>query len=450
MRTRRGIASVVGMVFAIIALTTTIAYISYSMGILNNFNQSVLVKNQQLTDVDKEKFQVSSVTAPNGKLDVTVANTGSLPIQFTKMWIQNTSATDWVNSYVPTNNMVSPGGVLTNIGQNIPVSINPANSYNVKLVTSRGNTQQFTMNSASASPLNIQMVFLPSTVSSGFKSELMMVVINNSTSTLTNISPSPLSSPSYGSNNTGNLVCTANSVNPPKYDTLAPGTAAIFTWDIETSGGNGGDTCTYAYTTTPPLQNGYKQVVSPPSPLTITIVNIANTPYAQNAGLVTLTYTSFKWSQDNTWNNNWQVPSDKITDFSIQMTNNNETKGGTLWFSKNTQVFFQQTATNGNGVKAPLPFFIVKPMSGGESDGISSYTPDYFQGIANQGATATIYFGAASAGSNSQAGSLGGGTWYGIIVLYGKFTVHSGDNTGGQYAQTIPFMAVSACTSPPC
>ena len=108
MRSRRAISSVVGMVFAIIALTTTITYISYSMGILNNYNQSVLVKNQQLSDVGKETFQISSVTVPNGKLNITIADTGNLQINFTKIWIQNTTATDWTYSYVPTNNFVSP------------------------------------------------------------------------------------------------------------------------------------------------------------------------------------------------------------------------------------------------------------------------------------------------------------------------------------------------------
>jgi len=174
MKSRRGLSTVVGTVFSIIALTTTITYVTYSMNTLDKYNQSSLLKNQQLTDISKENFQISSVTVPNGKFNITVSNSGSLPITFTKIWIQNQTAysagTDWTNSYVPTNNFVAPGGILKNIGQNLPVSINSAYSYNVKLVTSRGNTQQFKVNSPSVTPLNIQLYSIPSGVASGTNS----------------------------------------------------------------------------------------------------------------------------------------------------------------------------------------------------------------------------------------------------------------------------------------
>ncbi|MDE1764487.1 MAG: hypothetical protein KGH88_09665, partial [Thaumarchaeota archaeon] len=211
MKSRRALSTVVGAVFAIIALTSTVTYISYSMGILNNYNQSVLTKNQQLSDVNKEKFQISSVTVPNSKLNITIVNTGSLPINFTKIWIQNTTTTDWVRSYVPTHNFVAPGSVLTNIGQNSGVYINPANSYNVKLVTSRGNTQQFTVNSPNTSPLNLQLLAMPPTTPTGFKTQLVMIVTNNSTGTLINVSPR---TPTLVSHNA--TSCNVGVVSPTK------------------------------------------------------------------------------------------------------------------------------------------------------------------------------------------------------------------------------------------
>ena len=452
MRTRKGLSTVVGTVFAIIALTTTITYVSYSMGVLDNYNQSVLTKNQQLSDVNKEKFQISSVTVPNSKLNITVVNTGSVPINFTKIWIQNMSSTDWVNSYTPTNNFVVPGGVLTKIGQNIPAYINSANSYNIKLVTSRGNTQQFTVNSANGAKLNIQMMFLPPTISSGFTSELLMVVINNSTSTLTNISPSDLPAATNGTGNTGNLKCIAGSVSPTSYNTLAPGSAAFFTWTISTTNGNPSDTCTYNLTT--PLQNGYTQSVSPSMPLTITSVNLASTTYAQNSGVITNDYTKFKWTQgSNTWNTEWSFPSCATTDFQITVQNNNQTGGGYyLWLSKNSQIFFVPTILTNipNQKMTPQTYYIVNSVTTNPL-GISTYA-DNSIGIRNQGGIATLYFGAASAGGSQQATSTCSNNYpyglspntpyYGSIVLYGKFTKNAGDTNGGNYAQAIPFMAV--------
>ncbi len=104
MKSRRGISSVVGAVFAIIALFSVIGYITYSMSVLDNYNQSVLIKTQQMADVANEKFTVPSVTVVNNKLNITVVNTGSLPVNFTKVWITDKSVTAyplWVKSYVP-------------------------------------------------------------------------------------------------------------------------------------------------------------------------------------------------------------------------------------------------------------------------------------------------------------------------------------------------------------
>lgn len=452
MKSRRGIASVVGMVFAIIALTSTIAYISYSMGILNNFNQSVLVKNQQLTDVDKEKFQISSVTVPNGKLNITVSNTGGLPIQFTKVWIQDNSVTDAVSSYIPKNNFVSQGGVLTNIGQNM-ATISPSDTYDIKLVTSRGNSQQFTMNSGGGSPLNIQMMFLPPTVTDGFQSELMMVVINNSTSTLTNVTPSPLPAPTYG-NNTGNLSCTASPVTPSKYATLEPGNAAFFEWVVTATSGNPGDTCTYKLQQ--PLQNGYLQSVSPSSPLTIAAVSLSSTTYALNSGVLTMTYTSFKWIQGTNWNVDWSLPNGKVTDFQITMTNNNQTAGGyNLWLSRNSQLMLFPTTPPPNNKVVPTPYFIVSCVTQTAGPGCNNgpfcstppcITPyaDNSTGMPNQGGSRTLYFGASSAGGGIQqwSGSLQPTTeYYGSLVIFGKFTKNPND-ASGKYAQNLPFLAV--------
>lgn len=444
MSTRKGLSTVVGTVFAIIALTTTITYVSYSMGILDNYNQSVLAKNQQLSDINKEKFQISSVTVPNNKLNVTIANTGSLPINFTKIWVQNMSATDWVNSYTPTNNFVAPGGVLTKLGQKIPVYINSANSYNVKLVTSRGNTQQFSINSISAQPLSIQLLALPSTIPSGFVSELVMIITNNSTNTLINVSPND---PTLTINNVANdsPTCVSSGLTPTQYTTISPGTTVVFKWDITVTG-SGGDSCTASFTT--PLKGGYSQALTSPA-IKPTSVSLSSTTYAQNSGVITNDYTSFRWTEGNTWNTDWSVLSTNNIDFQTTMSNNNQTAGGYyLWLSKQSQIVFVPTFYNGNSVHPPSAFFIVNSIGLANGQGCSSPYPclvaytDYSKSMANQGGLATLYFGALTAGSNTQTGALSAGNYYGFIILYGKFCKQSTDLTCGNYAQTIPFYAI--------
>lgn len=434
MKSRRALSTVIGAVFAIIALTSTVTYISYSMGILNNFNQSVLTKNQQLTDVNKEKFQISSVTVSNSKLNITVANTGSLPINLTKIWVQNTTVTDWVNSYTPTNNFVAPGATLTKIGQNIPLSIKSDQSYNVKLVTSRGNTQQFNVNSVGSAPLNIQLYAMPSAVVSGFKTQLVMIVTNNGSSVLTNVTPSALPSPS------GSASCSAGTVSPSSYATLPPGGTAVFNWDITASmSGLGAVSCTY--TLTQPLQNGYHQTVQ--TTISVQPITFTQTLLAQNTGIMTLNYSTFRFTQDSgqysgAWNTGWNFTAAKKTGFKINMTNNNSTSD--FYVSSYSQIYFARTGAGTTDV-----IWIVDSITPGSPYTMSPYcsgSGDWCLRIPS-GKTVTLYFGSYGKNNREAAslGSLGSADdYYTTMILYGKFS-NSPSSTGTRYAQALPYVA---------
>jgi len=435
---RRGLSSVVGTVFAIIALASTVGYITYSMNILDNYNQSILARNQQATDITKEKFQVNSVTMVNNKLNITVVNTGSLPVNFTKIWITNKTATTtaWVKSYTPTSSTVAPGNTLTNLGINgISTWLNTNYPYHVKIVTSRGNTNEFDVNSVSTNPVNIQLIASPASIASGFKSQLIMTVTNNQTGTLTNLVPSI-------SLNPGNsTTCVADpAIIPASYNTLQPGGTAIFTYGVKVTGSIDGNTCTYKAQ----LTNGYaKNNVN--ATITMNTISLTSTTYAANSGVVSDSYTSFGWTQGGTWNNHWQFPSGTTTDFKIIISNNNATAGNyKLWISKNTQIYLLQTALPSNGKLVATPFFIVSaiPSNPATPPVITAYS-DYSTGIANGGGQATIYFGANSAGGSTQqvTSNLLPGTYFGFVLVYGKFAVNSGD-IGSSYAQAIPFLAV--------
>ena len=426
MKSRRGVASVVGMVFAIIALTTTITYISYSMGILNNFNQSVLVKNQQLTDVDKEKFQISSVTIPNGKLNITVVDTGSLPIQFTKVWIQNTTFTDQVYSYTPIHNFVSPGSILTNIGQGM-TPINAADSYYVKLVTSRGNTQQFTMNSLATAPVNIQFYAFPSTVPSGYTTELVMIVTNNQSSTLVNLTPQIskwTSNPSPS-----NAICNPSATStPPSVNTLAPGSTAVFKWDLKISG-DANQFCTYVAS----LQNGFTgNTVS--TTVTIRPITATSSNWSTTWGILSINYTTLQWTQNGgaTWNNAWTVPHSGNTVWRVDFTNNDPTRNFIINGNTTLDAF---GAKPGNS--AVLPFYILK----------NSYpTTPYAYPLNSQtiiaNSTSKVYFGADSAGGGNADVNFGNqqtGQYAVAILVFGYWDSVQSNNFFGQ---NIPYEGI--------
>jgi hypothetical protein len=433
MRSRRALSSVVGAVFSIIALSTVIGYVTYSMNVLDKYNQSILTTNANALDRSKEDIQVTRVTIDNSKFNITASNAGNIPIHLTRLWVTNTTDVGKVFKY-DINYNLSPGQSQIKIGQSLPIYAKTNQAYDLKLITDRGNVKEFTVNSVGTTPINIQLVASPPSVASGFKTQLIMMVTNNQSGTLTNLVPNI-------SLNPGNTAtCVADPVIPSSYNTLPPGGTAIFTTGVKVTGATDGQTCTFKAQ----LANGYAKN-NANSTITMNIINLSSTSYATNSGVISDTYTSFGWTQGGSWHNHWSFPSATITDFKITITNNNQTSGNyKLWLSKNTQLYILQTLLPANGKIVATPFFITStiPSNPPTPPTLTAYT-DYSVGVPNSGGQQTLYFGASAAGGSTQqsTANLQPGTYFGFVLVYGKFAVDSED-TGSSYAQAIPFLAV--------
>src|SRR5438445_8266367 len=247
MKSRKGLSTVVGMVFALIALATSIGYITYSMNILDQYDQTVIAKNQQTIDNGRENFQLYTTTIKNNKFNVTVINTGRLPINITKMWVQNYSVTDSIN-YYSINKLVSPGGILINIGQNLSpnLNVNPASNgyYNIKLITTRGNSLQFNMGSPGVKPLYMQLTITPQELTTTpINVTLSYLVTNKSTTNnlLTNLVPQLSFTTCSGG--TPLVLTYSSGPFPAQYATLPSGSTAIFKWIYTATSGSSGAKC---------------------------------------------------------------------------------------------------------------------------------------------------------------------------------------------------------------
>ena len=116
MRNRRALSTVVGAVFFVIAATTVISYISYSMDSINLFSQSVIVSESENVNRAKEDITISKISIVGGEFNMTVVNTGSLPVHLTRVWVtdEDSAASD---KKINLDVRINPGNEKYNIGQ---------------------------------------------------------------------------------------------------------------------------------------------------------------------------------------------------------------------------------------------------------------------------------------------------------------------------------------------
>jgi len=249
LRDRKGISTVIGSVFFIIIFTSIASYVIYSMNQIDQFGVAVIGKGQDNINRNNEAFEITSVTKDNNKFNVTIQNTGQLPVNITRLWIQNKTDPTWPTTKFTINQIVAPGQTLTKIGENLPLTAKSSQAYDISLVTERGNTKEFLVNSASQKPLYLQLFVLPDKIPTGFDTTILFAVTNNMSNNgiLTNFAPNLSVITPVGATTT--LV---SGPEPSTYPILQKGDTAYFKWVYNISGNSG-----QGINFTASLQNGY-------------------------------------------------------------------------------------------------------------------------------------------------------------------------------------------------
>ena len=240
MRNRRGLSTVVGIVFFVIAMTSVITYISFSMDTIERFGQSVLVKKSVDIDRGNEKFEIIRSEIVDGKFNFTIQNLGTIPVKFTRLFVENKTDSTWTPARYTIDREVTYGESITNIGQNIPLQALNTQSYSLKLMTARGNAAQFFVNSVGTQPLNVNLRALPGTIPTGFQTLLVLDVTNNAPniSKLLNLRPE-LDSVVQSCPSGECVVTYVSGPTPTSFDSLAPGDIASFEWVYKITGDAG-------------------------------------------------------------------------------------------------------------------------------------------------------------------------------------------------------------------
>jgi len=202
------------------------------MDLIDNFAESIGSKQSRDYERQTEEFEVVKVGIANNKFNFTLQNTGNIPLNVTRLWVKNTTDSTWPFSKFDLNTVIAPGATVTNVTQNIGLISLNTESYYMKLVTERGNSQKLYLNTV-GEPMYLQLRATPSTVPTSFTSSILIEVINTGTNQLLNLRPE------IDSTILSCAACTATLVsgpNPPILDSLDPGDFATFEYEYSFTG----------------------------------------------------------------------------------------------------------------------------------------------------------------------------------------------------------------------
>jgi hypothetical protein len=188
------------------------------MNSIDNFSQSVIVSESQNIDRGREEITISQVRIDGLKFNMTVVNTGSLPVHLTRLWVTNQDGVT-ADQKADLDINLNPGQQQYNIGQFTGISAVSTESYNLKVVTERGNISTFHVSPDVST--QIQLV-LPGEVQPGENFRVVTLITNNSTmpNNIVDLVPIIL--------NNGSLTQIDGPL-PPSIKTLPQGNTATFT-----------------------------------------------------------------------------------------------------------------------------------------------------------------------------------------------------------------------------
>jgi len=224
------------------------------------------VEIKQTIDFQKttEEFDVVTLGKVNNQFNMTVTNTGDIPVHLTRLWVENTTDSSWPVSKYDLDIAIPSGGSAKNIGQNIGLTALDTQSYVMKLVTERGNTQKVFVNSVGTESIYLSLIASPIVIPTAFSTTLALEVINTGTNKLINLQPY-MDIPVQNCVGSCSYTLTSGPI-PAQFDSLDPGDIAIFRWVYKL---NGDADSTFTFTGS--LQNG---VAGNTASETVTIGNI--------------------------------------------------------------------------------------------------------------------------------------------------------------------------------
>ena len=393
---RRGLSTVVGAIFFVLVMASSIGYVSYSIGLIDDLARQVDVKQDTNQNRQNEEFKISEVSVDNNEFNLTVTNTGNIPINITRMWAQNMTDPSWNQTKYQLNQLVSPGQSVTNVGQGTGLVAMDSSSYLLKLVTSRGNSLNTQLLSATSQALEMRLYVTPSSPLAKSNATLLFSVKNNLTEgkIIQSIIPQ-IDPPTVTGSATAQLM---SGPTPASVEGLPPGEMVFFEWEYYVEGDKD-DQITYNTTVANAVIGNFVTDTT----------QIATAPVAEesilsivsgSSGLLFMNFTTFEACDPslggpnckstgqgaNSWDSAWELESGIEYLFRVNITNHG---GNDIWLEERTAMIHFPTKDGSANINK-YPAYIRAPST--PSDENPGHYINWSLNL-TAGGISTIYFG---------------------------------------------------------
>ena len=232
MRKHRGLSAVIGTVFLVAVVVSSLSYVTYSMNTLGNFSESLITEEKRQKDKQNEEFEITSVSITSqNKLDGVVKNTGQIPLEVKSMWIEEVGRPESIKKF-NVSATVAPGDEL-NLINRVNFDMDTTKGYTMKIISGRGDIRYFDVNSPSSQNLLLNIHVIPEYVPSEFATTVLFTVVNNSSNNNVLYNLTPLIEVRPIGSLTVDLL---SGPEPSSYPSLGPGEIATFQYVYKLTG----------------------------------------------------------------------------------------------------------------------------------------------------------------------------------------------------------------------
>ena len=391
LRKRRGLHTIVGAVFFVLVMGSTIGYVTYSMNLVDNLAYQIDAKQDTNLNRQSEEFKIIDVNVVNNEFSLSVKNTGTIPINITKMWVKNMTSPSWNQTSYQLNQLVAPGATINNIGTGTGLIAVDSQSYTLKLLTGRGNALETQVVSTANQALEMNLYTTPLNPLTQQNVTLIYTVKNNLTEgTIQQLTP-VMNPPVTTGTATADLK---EGPIPPTVDGLNPGETAFFKWVYEVAGLNNEQVTFESTVTSAAPGNSVSETV------TIDIAPVAqqsiNEVIGGQVGVIALDFDSFEFcavedvncetDQPQNWLPAWGGTKNKKYLWRMNVTNSGTES---ILLDKHTSLFMIDAAETGG--TTPKTFYLKKDSTATNED--PGFYVNYNKSIIAGGESTTLYFG---------------------------------------------------------